>query len=136
MSITVFNPGLVSILNKLTQAVGSRIFESCNIGLFVNNRVPQQTDTIAQYTEAAWAGYARQPVTGWTGPTIVGGIGQTVGNAVLIPNTSAINQSAYGVLIFEATSGVLIAAAQFAGAPVIVSPIGLIVQVTIQDADL
>lgn len=136
MALKVLDAGLQAAIDYLCGNTADFCFDSCSIGLYTNNHTPVQSDTLGAFTEAAWTGYARQTVSGIANATLAGGIWSSVFNAVLIPNSSGVMQSAYGLLIFSTYSGALLAAALFAAAPVTVSTLGLIVQVTLQDTDM
>jgi hypothetical protein len=136
MGLVFLDQGLIDALDRLTGNNTHSQLNGALLGLYVNNHTPVQTDVAGAFTEASWSGYARQVITGWTFGATLGGLDYTVGDAVLIPNTTGSPQSAYGLLLFEATTGLLLAAALFVGAPVTVSPLGLITQVTVQATDL
>jgi hypothetical protein len=135
-ALTVVDAGLIEVLERLNGNSTDPVFNGVLVGLYTNNHTPVQADTISSFTEAAWTGYARQAIPSWGPATISGTLGTTDGAPVNIPNGSGSPQSAYGCLLFDATSGNLIAASLFDSAPAVVSTIGLIVQVTLQDEDL
>lgn len=66
------NDGLFS----LGMAVKANVFELCKLGLFVNNHTPAPGDTIGDYDEPTWSGYARQGPLTWSTATIVADVAE------------------------------------------------------------
>lgn len=96
------------ILNKDTP-------EDILLKLFTNNVTPAETDTAAAYTEAAVAGYAAITLGGaaWT---VTGG-DPTQGEAAAQLFTMTAAGNFYGYFMVRQTSGVIVGAERFSGAP-------------------
>lgn len=136
MSIVIFDAGKLQLLDRLVGNNTYPCFQNARAELFVNNHVPVDTDTAGAFTLASWSGYASQTIGSWSASALSGGVGLSTGAAVNFGNSTGSTQLAYGILLFDPSSGLLLAGAYFAGAPVNVSTLGLIVQVTLEDATL
>lgn len=99
------------------------------VGLYTNNYTPTLGDTLASYTEAAFGGYARQPLLSPTPGGVTADIDtQTFAAVVFTPSGSGLPVTCYGYFITDGT--VLIGAEKFpvaltlttAGIPAIVIP--------------
>lgn len=99
--------------------------------LYSNNITPAETDTAATYTEAAWTGYAFAALAGGTW-SFTSGAPSHADYAQQTFTSSAGSQSAanYGYFVVQTTSGVLMWAERFAGAPYTIVNNGDNIQVT------
>lgn len=80
-------------------------------GLFVTDVPILDATVLGDLTEAAWAGYARQPAGVWAPPTLVGKKARTL--AAPFPtfgNTSGVNQTFYGWFLLDPLAVQLVAA--------------------------
>lgn len=80
-------------------------------GLFTNNIPDAETNNLASYVEAAWAGYAR--VTVGTMQAVSLAAGRGVSQPVTGPsfgNSSGVAQNFFGWLLIDAAAGKLVAA--------------------------
>lgn len=94
--------------------------------LYTNNITPAETDTAATYTEAAGNGYSAITLTGssWS---ISGGSGSYAQQTFSF--TGALG-NVYGYFLVQATSGILVAAERFSGAPLNIANNGDQIKIT------
>lgn len=126
MALVVPNQGEQIILEA---AVGKTAGQNLIQRLFTSNTTPAETDTEATYTEAAGNGYA--PITftpaNWTftagNPSTLAYAQQT------FPFTGALG-NVYGHYFTQATSGKLLMAERFTGAPLVISNNGDDIKIT------
>lgn len=99
--------------------------------LYKSNTTPANTDTAATYTESTFTGYSSKSLTGasWTftagNPSHADFAQQTF--------TSSANQTAenaYGYLVIQTTSGKIMWAERFTGAPYVIQNLNDAIQVT------
>jgi len=90
--------------------------------LFTNDFLPQLDDTLDNYTEAAWSGYAPQFVEGSTfvADPVSGHVGAVEAPPLAWVNSSPRTQSVCGYFVTDSSGTVLIAAARFDDAPRVV----------------
>lgn len=60
MAVAICEGGLVSLAQQW-----KTFLNSCTLRLFQNNHVPASTDTVANYTEATFTGYAAIATVSW-----------------------------------------------------------------------
>jgi hypothetical protein len=86
--------------------------------LYTNNITPAETDVAGTYTEATFTGYAGQTLTGanWT---VTPGAPTLAGHAQLTFASTANQtlQNVYGYYVTQVTSGTIVLAERFTGAP-------------------
>lgn len=94
--------------------------------LYTNNITPAETDTAATYTEATGNGYSAITLTGssWS---ISGGSGSYAQQTFSF--TGALG-NVYGYFLVQATSGILVAAERFSGAPLNIANNGDQIKIT------
>ena len=102
------------------------------IKLFQNNYTPTETDTVASFTEANFTGYAQVslPGSGWS---IVSSGVTTATHSTTASFVSSVDQTAqniYGYYVIGASTGVLLWAERFTGAPFIIAANGDTINVT------
>jgi hypothetical protein len=87
-------------------------------GLFVNDITPDGTQTLADFTEAAWTGYNAVdiPLAEWVDTGVAGGVDLWIHAPIVFSNSSGSDQQAYGYFVVDA-DGDLICAARFDSAP-------------------
>jgi hypothetical protein len=93
--------------------------------LFTNNIIPSKFDTVASYTEAAWAGYVRQNVNAgnFTISGVSGHAGYAYGPPIIFNNTSGGPVTSYGYFcVDQATNKLMFCARWDVGA--LVTPDG------------
>lgn len=99
--------------------------------LYKSNTTPANTDTAATYTESTFTGYASKSLTGasWSftaaNPSHADYAQQTF--------TSSANQTAenaYGYFLIQTTSGTIILAERFTGAPYVIQNLNDAIQLT------
>jgi hypothetical protein len=92
------------------------------VALFVNNHTPAVGDTLGTYTEAAFGGYARQPLVSYVDNGVTGHIDSLQFAPVVFTCTGApLTETAYG--FFLTVLGVLVGAVKF-GTPIPVNAAG------------
>lgn len=99
--------------------------------LYSNNITPAETDTAATYTISAWTGYADIALTGATW-TVTQGAPSHADYAQQTFTSTAGSQSAanYGYFVKQTTSGKIMWAERFAGAPYTIVNNGDNIQIT------
>jgi hypothetical protein len=85
--------------------------------LYSNNHVPAVTDTLANYTEATFAGYANVAVTGWSGVVVAGHVASTTSATLTFTLTSG-TQNIYGAYFTDPGNTELYGAQEDPNAPV------------------
>lgn len=90
-----------------------------NYHLFVNDWHPSLADTLANYTEAAWSGYAPIVVNDgqFIPSVVVNHIAQIEAPIINFGNTSTAVQNVFGYFVTDTTNAILFAAARFDNAP-------------------
>lgn len=90
--------------------------------LYTNNYTPTLGDTLANYTEATFAGYAAQAAlaAAWTFSQVSAHVGALQAPNVSFSNTSGSSQSVYGYYITDAAATVLLGAARFDSGPIVI----------------
>ncbi len=86
--------------------------------LFKSNTTPAETDTAGSYTESTFTGYAEAALTG-TSWVVTPGAPSSAAYAQQTFTSSADQsaENAYGYYVVQATSGILMWAERFTGAP-------------------
>jgi hypothetical protein len=99
--------------------------------LYKSNTTPAETDTFATYTESTFTGYSAATLTGssWT---VTGGAPTSASYAQQTFTSSADQtlENAYGYLVNQTTSTVLMWAERFAAAPYAITNNGDAIQIT------
>ena len=101
--------------------------------LFKNDVTPGEADTAATYTEATFTGYSSKPLTGATW-TVTPGAPSTASypQQSFTSGADQTAQSIYGYYVVQATSGTLLWAERFTGAPYVIQNNGDAILVTPQ----
>lgn len=119
MALVVANEGLPILLRRMLRPEVADA-DPFKLGLFKSNYTPAHDTTLASFTEADYAGYARidldpadwnDPTSGLPTSTIIFGIGAQVFLA------TASSQQVYGYFVLDATETLVLWAERFAGAP-------------------
>lgn len=99
--------------------------------LYRNNITPDVNSTLPLFAEAVYSGYAPIDVlaSAWTFTQVSAHVGELKALDLFWSNTSPSSFSVYGYYVTDSTGTVLVAAAKFDNAPVVV-PVGKYVQVT------
>jgi hypothetical protein len=114
VALVYVNNGEVVALSLLVNKVTTT--ENLILGLFTNNYTPIETTVLGDLTEATGSGYAAKTLTGasWT---VTGGAPTTASYAAQQFTFSGALGNVYGYFFKRASSGDLIAAEVFSGAP-------------------
>jgi hypothetical protein len=110
------------LIYQLTQIVsGSPV-----LGLFTNNYTITDASLFSNLTEAGWTSYARITLTSgnWVSLGVAGGIGTIAYPTCTFTNGSVAAVTTYGYFILDPTSTYLLAAGNFAGAPITLAASG------------
>lgn len=128
MALLVPNQGeeiaLAALLNKTAP-------ENLDLKLFKSNTTPGETDTEATYTEADFTGYSAVQLTAasWTitpgAPTSAAYAQQT-----FTSSAGSQNQSVYGYMLVQRSSGKLVYAERFSDGPYVIVNNGDAIKVT------
>lgn len=115
MNIIFPDPALVWMLRRV---VGVGLLYH----LFRNNHTPALSDTIADYQEASWSGYAPIliPAANWILGNVDGHVGVLQAGAVNFPNTSPAPMSVYGYYVTDDTDTDFVCAARFDIVPFVI----------------
>lgn len=100
---------LEAILNKVAP-------QDLVLRLFTNNQTPAEGHTVADYTEASGSGYAAATLTAGSWTTTPGAPTEATHPEVTFTFTGALG-NVYGYYVTQATSGKLMWAERFTGAP-------------------
>lgn len=100
---------LEAILNKTAP-------QNLVLRLFTNNVTPGEADVAAAYTEATGNGYAAQNLTAGSWTTVAGAPTEATHPEMTFTFTGALG-NVYGYYVTQATSGLLMWAERFTGAP-------------------
>jgi hypothetical protein len=80
-------------------------------GLFTTNTAIVNTTVFADFTEAAWSGYARVVAGSWQAPTLIANKAVTLPNSFpAFGNSSGSPQNFYGWFLYDNSASKLIAA--------------------------
>jgi len=114
MALLAPNVGEVQLLSV---ALNKAAVENQKLKLYTNDKSPAEGDVAGDYTEAAGSGYAEKAIAGanWTVAN-AGGV-TTAEYAEQEFTFSGALGNVYGYFIVGATSGILLWAERFAGAP-------------------
>lgn len=106
-----------SILPKI---IANMVTPTVDYHLFVNDYDPEEATTLADLTEAAWAGYGsfQVAVADWLDTGVSGGVDLWVRAAISFANNSGADQSAYGYYATD-SAGDLLLVARFDSAPIV-----------------
>jgi hypothetical protein len=99
LSLVVVNGGKVTLLQFLVTPLQGYV-----LALYVNNRTPVITDTLANYTEASFPGYARINLTGWNTAFLNGASKAETDELVRVFTQSSVptpQQTVYGYLVID-----------------------------------
>lgn len=94
-------------LNTLQDRVANRL-SGCRAMLFTNNATITRDTILADLVEAAWTGYSRVVITGWTGAADMGDGAHVVASnttTVTFTNSSAAAVTFYGLFLLANTAG-------------------------------
>ena len=113
-NMVIVNAGKQLLLNNALTNSGT--VEDFIVGLYQNNHVPTDTDTLAAYTDATFTGYTtfNVPRSTFSAATIVSNVAVTTSS--LSPSftcTGGAAQTVYGFYMKGATSGTLYLAQYF-----------------------
>ena len=98
--------------------------------LFANTPTITHASVVGDFTEASWPGYAAQPLSTWSAPSLDGAFNAfTTSDPVVVPNSDTANWSANGYYLTDGT-GNLIGAAYFPTPQVLPAGLGLQDQIT------
>lgn len=124
MSIIVMDSGKKVFLDFLSGFGGDNLV-GVVAKLYTNNVTPAHGSVLANFIEAAWAGYVAQTLSGWGGAGLDGTFHAfSTASLVGFGNTSGVGQNTYGYFVTDITGAILLFAERFAGAPLTI-PNGL-----------
>jgi hypothetical protein len=105
---------------QLPKIIARTVAPSVDYHLFVNDFEPGRTTTLADLTEAAWAGYNAVPVgdAEWLDTGVSGDVDIWIHSAISFANSSGADQSAFGYYATDA-EGELLLVARFDSAPLV-----------------
>jgi hypothetical protein len=129
MTLVCPDAGEVVLANNYLNKVAP---QNQTLKLYKNNITPAETDTAATYTEAAFSGYAAKALTGadWT---VTSGAPTTAAAPIQTFTANAVvSESIYGYFMVQATSGTIMTAERFTGAPFAMANNGDSISVTPQ----
>jgi len=91
------------------QAVIDEQLEGAELHLYSNNHTPLAGDTVADYDECTFDGYAAIPLVGWTAPAILlsGKAGTDLGPQTFTAGGSVTPEDVYGIYVTDSL-GVLV----------------------------
>jgi len=116
------NAGDLYVLKVLTSQIAP---EAIRMGLYTNDQVWVEGTVLADLTEVAVSGYARQTTAAWVNPVTLGnGRGSTIANQVVFANTSGAAVVAKGFFYVSATTGAFLGGDNFAAPLTIPATIG------------
>jgi hypothetical protein len=102
----IVDTGSIALLNSQLAYLAT-----CQWALFVNDQPDGRTNVLAQYVEAAWAGYARVTVGALGAPILVAPRAQSQpATQPTFTNTSGMAQTFFGWMLIDPTGTILIAA--------------------------
>lgn len=115
MDLLFPDSGLIYLLKK---AVGSFLIYD----LFINDYTPTLDSTLANFNRAVWSGYApiQVPLANWTTENVAAHLGTLSAMDILFFNTSPSPVTVFGYYVKDSTDTVLVAAARFDLAPVVI----------------
>lgn len=116
MDLLFPDPGLVYVLKK---TVGALLIYD----LFINDYTPTLDSTLADFNRAVWSGYApiQVPAAAWINENVQAHLGTLSADDIVFFNTSPSNVTVYGYYVKDASDTILIAAARFDTAPVVIA---------------
>lgn len=122
MSLVVVNGGMVNVMTTLKNDWNSATLK---LGLFQNNVNPTRTSTLAGFTEADFAGYARLTLDDFAGPTNIGGNVWQLSHPVQVWSSTGPTpaNTIYGYLVADSSWTTLLWAEKFTS-PVAISASG------------
>jgi len=114
-----------STLFLLNQLITS-VLDDCTLHLYVNNHVPANGDTVADYTEATFPGYAPIPFGSWPFATLNASNKASTELAMQIFTAGVVitPEDVYGIYVTHDGSGDLVYAELDASGPVTISTPG------------
>ena len=124
MALVVVNNGEIVALSLLVNKVTTT--ENLVLRLYTNNITPGETDTAGTYTEASGNGYAAITLTGASWTVVAGSASYSQQTFTF---TGALGD-VYGYFLTRATTGDLIYAERFTGAPFNIAANGDQIKVT------
>jgi len=119
MALIICEEGLKRILKLAVKDYG--VLLNTIIRLFKNDHVPTESDTVTDYVEADFTGYASITLSNWDDPTYSSGKARIEHPQVSWTNTGAAAQDVYGYYITDA-SGLLLWAERDPNAPITLGP--------------
>jgi hypothetical protein len=107
-----------ALVYLLTQVVGVKL----TYNLFINDVKPDVSTTLGTLTRANWSSYGPidVPLAAWTFSAVDAHVGELRALDLFWVNNSPGTVSAYGYYIVDATGTVLVGAARFDNAPIVV----------------
>jgi hypothetical protein len=106
MSLKIVDVGLPKMLDKLLTAYGNTL----QLCLFTNNYTPAAGDTLANYTEATFPGYARQAVSNWIPSTVAASVATSNADQKQFQrNATGTGQAVYGYFVLDGAGALLFA---------------------------
>lgn len=105
--------GLVMQLTRIAEG-------TLRFHLFTNNETPDRDSVLADFTEAAWAGYAAVDLdeTDFVTTGTAGHVGYMYADPIAFVNTSGADVDAFGYYVTDTSETVLLAVARFDSAPI------------------
>lgn len=130
MTLVLVNNGEGRLLNNFLNKVAP---QDQTLILYKSNTTPAETDTTATYTESTFTGYSSKSLTG-SGWTVTEGAPTNAAFAQQTFTSSADQtaENAYGYAVKQTTSGILLWAERFTGAPYVIQNNNDAIQVTPQ----
>lgn len=122
--------GRKAVINALLRSSGS---VAARYHLFKNDFTPADTDTLLDYVEADFTGYASGIASGFSAPVTVGGEEHSLATSILfqVGASPTTGNSIYGYYVTDDNSaGALIWAERFTGAPLSMTSAGDAIVVT------
>jgi hypothetical protein len=106
MPIILTNEGSVPLLDALRAA----FLDGLGIALFKNDIIPTRLSVLADFTEAAFPGYAPQSIS-IPGPAFLNAqqYAQVDGNMLTFSSTGASAETIYGYILYDTTPTVILA---------------------------
>jgi hypothetical protein len=122
-NLIVPDTGKVAIEKFILGQSGGASYVNGYVGLYASAHTPAHTDTLPTYTaiEAAFSGYARQLLGGWTTTGLDGTFHAfSIPGAVTFTNASVSAQNVYGIFIVDNTGVFLLEAGVFDSPPIVI----------------
>jgi hypothetical protein len=106
MSLKIVDVGITKMLDKLLGAYGNTL----QLCLYQNNYTPAAGDTLANYTEATFAGYTRQAISNWIPSTLAASVATSNADQKQFQRSATgTAQTIYGYFVLDGTGNLLFA---------------------------